>query len=260
MKNLKFIPLLFATIIVLLCGCTNSTNIEITPDLDSAVSSAIIENNGGSYLEGECKAEGHIIFEAKQNENEIMVYTYIAYREYGFENGNFVDVSGMNVPVVIRLDTEYKLIDIQYPEDGAFYKKSIKKMFPKSCANKVLNISDENIKNINEQHQKYAQDYLKSINRNAKIGEMTDFDYPLLTDLGVSVDVSNHLCETIEKEKPYPYWIGNKEIIENGIRYVYQVDYDKKSQTIIFTKYEYENQNNIIEEINIDATNGNEIK
>lgn len=58
----------------------------------------------------------------------------------------------------------------------------------------------------------------------------------------------------------YPYWVGNREIIENDIRYVYQKDYDKSSKKIIYSKYEYENQNNIIEKIIIDAETGKEIK
>lgn len=261
MKNLRLVPLLFAIIIIMLCGCTKGTNVDITPQLDNAVSSAILESSKGSFLEGECQAEGHIVFEAEQNADEIIVYTYIGYSEYGFENGNFVDVSGVSAPAVIRFDNEYSLKDIQYPDDGELYEKSIMKLFPKSCVRKVLNLSDKNIESINEQQQRYAQDYLKSINRDAKIGTMSDFDYPLLTDLGVSVDVSNLLIETFEKQHDhYPYWIGNKEIIENDIRYVYQMDYDKKSKKIIYSKYEYENQNNIIEKITIDAATGKEIK
>ena len=137
---------------------------------------------------------------------------------------------------------------------------NLKKMFPKSCVNDVLNLSDKNEKSINEQQKEYAKSYLKSIGREATVGTMSDFEYPLLTDMGVSVDVSNRMDYYILKNEQYPYWIGNKELIENGIRYVYQMDYNKSENKIIYTKYEYENPNNIIEKIIVDSLTGKEIK
>lgn len=260
MKKIKFIGLLWVVVTLLLCGCTKNTSIKITPELDKAVSSAILEDNKDSFYDGECQAEGHIIFEAEKHNDEIIVYSYIGYSEYGFENGNFVGVSGMNCPAVIKLDKNNKLIEIKHPEDGDLYSKSIKKMFPKSCINDVLNLSDENEKSINEQQKEYAKVYLESIGRDAPLGTMSDFEYPIVTDFGVSIDVSNSLSETVEKNKPYPYWIGNKELVENGIRYVYQMDYDKNESKIIYTKYEYDNPDNILEKIVIDSITGKEIK
>lgn len=258
MKTFKFIPLFFV-IIILLCGCTKTLSVDTTAEIDNAISNAILEDNKDSYQEGECQAEGHVIFEAEKNDNEIIVYSYIGYSEYGFENGNFVDVSGAMCPAVIVLDNNYNLIEIKYPEDGRYYTKSIKDMFPRSCVNDVLNLSNENEKSINEQQKEYAKSYLKSIDREATIGTMSDFEYPLLTDKGVSVKVSNNL-ENVLKNKPYPYWIGNKELIENGIRCVYQMDYSKNENKIIYTKYQYEKPNNILEKIVVDSLTGKEIK
>lgn len=258
MKTVRIIPLVFL-IIILLCGCTKTSSVNITTEIDNAVSNAILEDNKGSYYEGECQAEGHIIFKAEKTDNEIILYSYIGYSEYGFENGNFVDVSGTMCPAVIMLDNNYNLIEIKYPEDGSYYTKSIKNMFPRSCVNDVLNLSNENENSINEQQKKYAKSYLKSIDRDAPIGTMSDFVYPLLTDMGVSVEVSNNL-ENILKYEPYPYWIGNKELIEKGIRFVYQMDYNKNENKIIYTKYQYEKPNNILEKIVIDSTTGKEIK
>lgn len=258
MKTVRIIPLFFL-IIILLCGCTKTSSVNITTEIDNAVSNAILEDNKGSYHEGECQAEGHIIFKAEKTDNEIILYSYIGYSEYGFENGNFVDVSGTMCPAVITLDKNYNLIEIKYPEDGSYYTKSIKNMFPRSCVNDVLNLSNENENSINEQQKKYAKSYLKSIDRDAPIGTMSDFVCPLLTDMGVSVEVSNNL-ENILKYEPYPYWIGNKELIEKGIRFVYQMDYNKNENKIIYTKYQYEKPNNILEKIVIDSTTGKEIK
>lgn len=258
MKIVRFIPLIFL-IIILLCGCTKASSVDITAEIDNAVSNAILEDNKGSYHEGECQAEGHVIFEAEKTDNEIIVYSYIGYSEYGFENGNFVDVSGTMCPAVITLDNNYNLIEIKYPEDGRYYTKSIKNMFPRSCVNDVLNISDKNLNSIREQEKEYANEYLKSIGRDATIGTMSDFEYPLLTDMGVSVEVDNSL-NNILKIEPYPYWIGNKELIENGIRYVYQMDYNKNENKIIYTKYQYDNPNNILNKIVVDSLTGKEIE
>ena len=52
----------------------------------------------------------------------------------------------------------------------------------------------------------------------------------------------------------------NKELIENGIRYVYQMDYNKNENKIIYTKFEYDNPDNILEKIVIDSITGKEIK
>lgn len=259
MKMFRFFPLFFV-IIIMLCGCTKASSIDITAEIDNAVSNAILEDNKGSYYEGECQAEGHIIFIAEKTDNEIIVYSYIGYSEYGFENGNFVDVSGTMCPAVITLDNNFNLIEIKYPEDGSYYTKSIRKMFPRSCVNDVLNLSNENENSINEQQKEYAKSYLKSIDRDAPIGTMSDFEYPLLTDMGVSVEVDNSLSENILKNEPYPYWIGNREIIKDGIRFVYQMDYNKIENRIIYTKYQYEKPNNLLEKIVIDSRTGKEIK
>ncbi|MGN0461072.1 MAG: hypothetical protein ACI4HZ_01355 [Ruminococcus sp.] len=259
MKTVRIIPLFLLTII-LLCGCTKTTSAKITTDINDAVSKAILTDNKDAYYDGECQAEGHVIFETEKTDNKYIVYSYIGYSEYGFENGNFVDVSGTMCPAVITLDKNYNLIEIKYPEDGSDYAKSIKKMFSRSCVNNVLNISDKNHNSIIEQETEYAKEYLKSIGRDATIGTMSDFEYPLLTDMGVSVEVSNSLSENVLIDEPYPYWIGNKELVENDIRYVYQMDYNKNENKIIFTKYQYEKPNNILEKIVVDSLSGKEIK
>lgn len=259
MKTVRIIPIVLL-VFILLSGCANTSRVNITTEIDNAVSNAILTHNKDSFYEGECQAEGHVIFDAKKTDDRIIVYSYIGYSEYGFENGNFVDISGISCPAVIILDNNYSLIEIQYPEDGSYYGKSIKKMFPKSCVNDVQNLSDKNEKSINEQQKEYAKSYLKSIGREATVGTMSDFEYPLLTDMGVSVDVSNRMDYFILKNEDYPYWIGNKELIENGIRYVYQMDYNKSENKIIYTKYEYENPNNITEKIIVDSLTGKEIK
>ena len=259
MKKINSLVIIFFALLLLLCGCSNESSAlteEITPEIEAAVSEAILKENDNTHYEGECPAEGHIIFGMKTNNKTICVYTYMAYVNFGFENGNFVDVSGCQMPAVYTFDADtYELLEAEYPEDGATYSSSIKKLFPKKYRSRLGGLGIVRNMVLDNQLKKYAHTYLKSIDRKAKVGSMRDFEYPLLTDSGVSVDVSNALGD-IEKNAPYPYWIGNKEILENGVRFVYQMDYDKEKKLIIYSKYKYNHPNTIEEKIVVDALTG----
>ena len=107
----------------------------------------------------------------------------------------------------------------------------------------VIEKDDEDESNLTFQEEKYAKDYLKSIGRSAQILKYKDFDHILLTDRGVSVEVSNKIPG---KELPnYPYWIGKCEKIENGMRVVYEMIYNQNDKYIVFKKYEYESKNEL---------------
>lgn len=260
MKYIKKLSIIICSVFLLLCGCSNSVvSDRVTPEIEAAVAQAILKENESGYREGECPAEGHIIYGTQTKNNTIYVYSYISFVYFGFENGNFVDVSGGQMPAVFEFNADnYEFINVSYPEDGTYYASSIKRMFPKQYESKALNLSDSDYENLNAQLDKYAETYLESINRKAVIGRMRDFEYVLPTDLGISVDVSNALMGEIGKYylSSYPYWIGNQEFIENGIRYVYEVDYDNDNNIIIYSKYEYEKPDLIQEKIIIDSLTG----
>lgn len=259
MKRIKAIMLLLSAMVLLFCGCSNSDeqlSDNVSSELELAVSQAILCENKNSHYEGECSAEGHIIFGTREKDDTVYAYTYFSFANFGFENGNFVEVAGCQMPAVFEFSNDtYEFICAEYPDDGEGYSKSVEKMFPKKYEQRVLNISDAEYDELNAQLDRYAFDYLKSIGREAEIGRMRDYTYPLLTDMGVSVDVSNSLSK-IEKTAPYPYWVGNREKIENGVRFVYQMDYDAEGKLIIYTKYEYNNTSNIKEKIVVNALNG----
>lgn len=262
MKCIKALSAIIVLLLLLLNGCSNGTVSEsITPEIEAAVTKAILSENETKNEHGECPAEGHIIFATKTENGTICVYTYIAYACFGFENGNFVDVSGAQLPAVFKFNADdYSLIGVTYPDDGALYTDSIKEMFPKKYKARVLHLTDSDYQNLNNQIDKYAEIYLSNIGRTANIGRMRDFEYVLLTDVGVSIDVSNKLAE-IEKYLPYyPYWIGNKEIIKDGIRYVYEMKYDKDSNLIIYSKYKYDTPKITEEKIVINSLNGDIIE
>ncbi|MCI2106574.1 MAG: M56 family metallopeptidase [Intestinimonas sp.] len=243
--------------------CANQTawhtDTQTDSALDAAVADAILSGNQSSYLEGECQGEGHFILDSKTEGATVTAYTLTMYGNYGFQDGNFVTISGTGViPVVMTFKVDetgtYSLTDYQEPQDGSGYSDSIRKMFPEALQGQCLNVSDDVSGLLQAQKQTYAERYLKSMGREAVIGEYGEFKHPLLTDRGVSVAVSN----AMSRNSDYPYWIGNLERIEDGVRYVYQMDYDSEQHQIIYTKSEYDTGKAVKRTV-FDSTNGREI-
>ena len=208
--------------------------------LSSLVAEAVLSDNENGYYEGECSSEGHKILGSSVSGNELKVYALTMYGNYGFQNDMFIKVSGSGViPAVLTFEKdgeEYRLLDVEYPRDGAEYTKSIKRMFPikyRSAALHADNAHDE----LKTQEQSYAEAYLESIGREAVIGEYGDLNAKLLTDVGVSVDVSNQLNSDINLGE-YPFWLGTEEYLKNGIRYVRSTSYDEEAGQIVYHTYE----------------------
>ena len=225
--------------------------------LDEAVKSALLKDNQTHYLSGECAGEGHIILGQEEKAGVITAYALTMYGEYGFEDGNFVKVSGSGtIPAVFTFtDSDGGLVctNIEYPMDGSGYEESIKKMFPSEYQGRALNPTDGDMQELTAQERSDAARYLKEIGRNAVIGDYGDFTHTLLTDAGVSVDVSNSISDKLFAN--YPTWIGNREALENGVRYVYEMSYNKEGHEIDFTKYEY-GTNKIVERTRLDSMTG----
>ncbi|MBP1760984.1 MAG: peptidase family protein [Firmicutes bacterium] len=229
--------------------------------LDEAVKSAFLKENQGHYLSGECIGEGHIIIGHDEKSDITTVYALTMYGEYGFEDGNFVKVSGSGVIPAVFTFTNAKdglvCTKIAYPEDGERYAKSIKKLFPLTYRHRALSPSDSDRQDLTSLERAYAASYLKKIGRDAVIGDYGDFNHTLLTDVGVSVEVSNITCG--KQYANYPMWIGNREALENGTRYVYEMSYNKDAHEIDFKKYEY-NTKKIVELIRLDSITGLPVK
>lgn len=66
MKTVRIIPIVLL-VFILLSGCANTSRVNITTEIDNAVSNAILTHNKDSFYEGECQTEGHVIFDAKKN-------------------------------------------------------------------------------------------------------------------------------------------------------------------------------------------------
>lgn len=230
-------------------------------DLDEAVSQAVLSYNKESYSGGECMAEGHEILEQEQDaDGRMTVYAITMFGCYGFEDDCFVKVSGTgSIPAVIQFSLDekqgYQIEDYQVPMDGGFYLESIHEMFPEHLWEKCL--SNNGQSELEKQEYAYARQYLKKIGRKAPITDTTD--HYLLTDAGVSVKVSNKMCN-LEKYglAGYPYWIGSREEIIDGVRYVFAMDVDHTAEEIIYTKSVYDT-GEIVEQHRFDMNKGKKL-
>lgn len=248
---------------------TVETNVQIDPEeresssdyLDQLVSAAILEQNADSYLSDECPAEGHMILEEQEQDGILTLYALTMYGEYAFHNVDyFVKSSGTGaIPTVmkfdLRLNSHTPLISIERPEDGSGYIESIKTIFPEHLWDRVITIQEDDANTLTAMEQEYAKQYLVKLGRDALIGNYADFEHTLLTDLGISVEVSNHLLEYEKDMGPYPNWHGSTEKIEYGVRYMYSVFYDEETSQIIYEKRVFDSMETV-EKFVFDAETG----
>ncbi|MFZ5643689.1 MAG: DUF4825 domain-containing protein [Bacillota bacterium] len=213
----------------------------LTMSIDEAVSLTIKDENT-KYGEGETTTEGHIILGTREDNGNVKAYTIASFGAFGFENGIFTKVSGSGaIPTVMIFSKnengEYSLLEYKVPEDGAGYVDSIKKMFPKELWDKVL--SADKYPELIRQQEEQAEKYLQSIGRNAKVSA-AHVDKKLAD---IDVQASNKLFAEYTKFNAFlnscPYWLGTRERVENGVRYIYETSQVKAGDgydLIIFRK------------------------
>lgn len=234
----------------------HETDNTAVTDIDEAVSKAILDLNSKSRWSGECPAEGHIIFGTSEKKGVVSVYMLERFSSYGFVDGWFIEVGGHSIPCVMRFekkDGQYIFMDAEYAQDGSNYTKSIKRMFPKIYEHRATNLTKKEQESIDSQRKAYAKAYLDSIGREAPIGDYSDIDRVLLTDAGVSVEVSNKLLQL--KVNFDTGTIGWHEAIEDGVRYVYRTSYAQTQNRIVYTKEKY-GTSEIVEKLEVDSLTG----
>ncbi|MBE6813915.1 MAG: M56 family metallopeptidase [Ruminococcaceae bacterium] len=231
-------------------------------NIEKAVAKAILDDNKIKYYDfgTECAAEGHIIYGTEFIDNKCKVYVLTDYSHFGFENGYFVEKSGGRVPAVMTFEKTtdgYKLLNIDYVEDGSRYQPSIEEMFPKKYQYRVMFPTEKDYENLWNQNKAYAKAYLDKIGRSEEIRRYSEVEHILLTDVGISVEVSNKILEN--KNIPnYNYDLGYFESVEDGVRYIYSKSYDKEKNKIICLKEVYDTKA-VIERIEIDSLTGDVI-
>lgn len=224
--------------------------------LDKVISLAIKNSLTPNYGE-EFVAEGHIILDKEEINQEVKVYLIASASTYSFENNIFTSTSGYGaIPMVMTFSKpvlRYTHISTKEPMDGSYYVDSIKDMFPKKLENKVLN-ADQYMDELIKQQESQANLYLKSINRKANI-QVNYVDKKLLE---INEDVSNELLEKEELQE-YPYWIGSKELLIDGVRYIYETKQIKENGYDIITYSKKNEYKKLIEEYKY-KINGNSIE
>lgn len=210
--------------------------------IDEAVSRAVLERSS-SYMLGELPTEGHVILRTEEKGKTIKVYAVASYHAFAFENGIFTKVSGSGaIPIVITLEktenNEYILKEYKEPMDGAYNIESTKKMFPKDLWDKALKAHNY-YPELTKQQEEQAARYLESIDRKAEI--ISHYSDRKLID--INVEASNKLFSEYTKYdselNKFPYWLGTREEIQDGIRYIYETSQSKTADGydfITFTK------------------------
>lgn len=253
---------LVSSAVVGVCFLTDpKTPEDPTTTIEYAVAQAILRENEPAYYDfaTECAAEGHIIYGTEAEGDIHKVYVLTSYSRFGFENGYFIDQSGGITPAVMtfeKTDSGYELLDIEYVSDGSEYVPSIERLFPKKYQNRVKYLTPFDYASLGKQEKAYAQAYLDKIGRTEEIREYREVEHPLLTELGVSVEVSNDLLglDCINRYN-HLNGIGYFESVEDGVRYIYRKDYNKEQNKIICTKEVYDTKE-IVEKIEIDSLTG----
>jgi len=211
------------------------SNPELSFDkIDELVSEAILSRSTG-YMDGEFVTEGHIILGKEEKESTLKVYTVASLGVYGFENGLFTTVSGSgSIPTVMEFEGntqgEWELKEYKEPMDGGGYTDSIKEMFPKKIHEEIFSGNQEYYEQLKAQQKEQAQVYLDSIGRDAEIQP----GHVEKTLSNINVEASNKLFAELTKYDEFlnncPYWIGTREKIEEGQRYIYETKQEKTEE------------------------------
>ena len=114
--------------------------------------------------------------------------------------------------------------------------------------------TEKDSENLWNQNKAYAKAHLDKIGRSEEIRRYSEVEHILLTDVGVSVEVSNKILEN-KNIANYNYDLGYFESVEDGVRYIYSKSYDKNQNKIICTKEVYDTKE-IVEKIEINSLTG----
>ena len=226
----------------IIIGGKSQARIANPKTIDEAVHNAVL-GRASNYKFGELATEGHVILRTEEKGNTIKVYTVASYHAFAFENGIFTGVSGSGaIPTVITFerkeDNEYILKEYKEPMDGADNIESTKKMFPRDLWDKALKAHNY-YPEITKQQEGQAAKYLESIGRKEKVIS----DYNGRKTANINVKASNKIFSEYMKFdselNKFPYWLGTREEIQDGVRYIYETSQSKTNDgydVMIFRK------------------------
>lgn len=210
-------------------------------NLDEAISNTIKDLTSSSFYDGELVTEAHKVIGQETQKDKLKVYLISNRSSFGFENESFTIVSGeANIPRYIEFlveDGYYYMIDYKEVKDGSLFDDSIKSIFPMNLWGKAMN-SSSYYDELHKEEIKQAKHYLKSIGRDDNATDI--ISEPKSID--ISIEAQNKLLE-VEEIQSYPTsWIGSREEVILGIRYLYKSSIKEDIdgyKIVIFEKYNY---------------------
>ena len=235
---------------------------DIIPEADplaEAITAAIVAENQGKYLPGECYGVGYKVIETFEEDDIISIYALTEYVEYCFEDNIFVNISGTNPKVLMRFcKTAYDNYDlIFYTRLDLFSdlpEEELEALVqPLIDSGNAYIYTEQDLQEVRAQADEDAAEYLRSIHRIAEVGVRQDHEGQRLAELITDKILLDELLKDDEMSR-YPNWIGTTERIEDGERYIYQTAFDEERQQIIYTKIEYRT-NNAVKSIVVDVQN-----
>lgn len=158
-----------AVILCLICAGFFLTNPRLTPELDRAVSDAVLQTEFKSLEKGEYPFESHIIFATRKKASEITVYGMVFTQTYALIDNEIAPRSSAHIPTALtftkKKDNTYALKEYWISGDGTYYEPSIREKFPLSAYLPAMRDQwyvERQIKNcdrkatdfFNEQHEK----------------------------------------------------------------------------------------------------------
>lgn len=206
------------------------SNSNLPKDIEQAVSQAI-KSQGKHYKSGETATEGHIILEKEEKDNVVKTYTISSFGYFSFQNGIFEETSGSGaIPAVITFSVDanggYSLIDYREPKDGEEYSESIKELFPEKLWEKVFQANTSYLE-LAKSKEGQAREYLRQISRTAEVSSK----YVEKKRPTINASAEDKLFAYLGKSDSFiskcPNWLGTKEKLENGVRFIYETSQSK---------------------------------
>lgn len=216
---------------------------EAKSTLEEAIHEVLLKMNANRYS-GECLTEGHVTLGTDKTGDSVKAYLLTHVTSYGFENGYFTNMGGSIVPTVLVFREEngmYIFEECIEAEDGGRYADSIKEMYPLKYRSRVLGEGSEADRvSMICQCEAQARAYLHAIGRHEEIRDWGDIEHTLFSDVGISGEAEDKIYDKMKYMAHYELGFGYEEMLEDGVRVIYRAAYDKESNTVIYTKENYE--------------------
>lgn len=146
----------------------------------------------------------------------------------------FVDSGGHLSPAVFTIDLGSDKVEVQYPEDGAHFTSSIKRMFPREIRARIFDreAAETDREQLWQQCTAQAEGYLKAQGRTATVcREGEAHGLIALSQYGISDETLDGIFQNIGSL--YPDFVGSRRIWENGAKTIYETRLDSGTVTFL---------------------------